>query len=134
MSEGNGYATADQLFGSAFKRRYADHVQMFNGSSYKFRLQNLHDGEKGEFDADALNNKGRFKRSSVSTANARIVVMGCVDGDGQRIFSNADVSRIQGYDSAEVEKLAAAIRLHCGWEEAPEKNSDTTDDADLLTS
>lgn len=134
MSEGNGYATKADLFGGAFVRRFTDHVQAFNGAERKFRLQTLNDAEKGHFDADAVNGKGKFKRESIATANARIVALCCVDGEGNRIFSNADVATIQAYDSAEVEELSAACRVHCGWEDEPEKNSDTTDDDDSLLS
>jgi hypothetical protein len=133
MSEGNGYATKDDLFADVWQRSYVDHEQIFNGVKRRFRLQNLHDGEKGQFDSDAVNGKGKFKRQSIATANARIIQLCWVNGDGQRQLSNADVSRLQQYDSAEVEELASACRLHCGWVEEPEKNSDMTDDDDSPT-
>lgn len=134
MSESNGYAKKEDLFASPFRRDYADHEQTFNGAVRKFRIQTLNDAEKGEHDGEAVNSKGRFRRESVATANARLIALCCVDGDGQRIFSRSDVATLQQYDSAEVEQLAAACRRHCGWEEEPEKNLAATDDDDSLSS
>lgn len=130
MSVENGYATRESLFASPFERRFADHEQLFNGQPCKFQLQNLNDAEKGDFDSDAVNSKGKFKRQSIATANARVIVLGCAKPK----FSNADVAILQGYDSGEIEELAEAIRKHCGWEDEPEKNSDTIDDDDSHSS
>ena len=126
MSEGNGYATRDALFAKPFERRLAEHEQSFNGSICKFEYSNLNDAEKGEFDSDAVNSKGKFKRQSIATANVRLIVL----ANTKPKFSHADIATLQTYDSAEIEEWASKIRQHCGWEDAPEKNSDTTDDDD----
>jgi hypothetical protein len=125
MSETNGYATLDGLFQSA-ARRETD----FEGRLGKFRIQSLTDLEKSRLDALAINSKGKFNRHAAITANARLIVACCVLPK----FTESHIAKIQELDAAGVEELAAACRDHCGFNEEPEKNYDTTDSVDSPTS
>ena len=125
MSETNGYVKRDALFAVA-DRRYTD-VEI-DGLG-KFKIQTLNDLEKSEYDAQAINKRGAFNRRAAVSANARLIVLCSVEPQ----FSADDVRRIQSLDAGAVEKLATACRVHCGFAEEPEKNSDTTDADDSPT-
>jgi hypothetical protein len=116
----SGYATRDGLFSTGADRRLKDVSHEKFGT---FQIQSVTDLEKSRFDAAAVNSKGRLNRIAAINANARMIVMGCV----QPKFSMDDVPQIQGLDAGLVEWLAKEIRSHCGFDEEPEKNSETTD-------
>jgi hypothetical protein len=122
----SGYATRDGLFATGADRRLKDVSHEKFGT---FQIQSVTDLEKSRFDAAAVNSKGRLNRIAAINANARMIVMGCV----QPKFSMDDVPQIQGLDAGLVEWLAKEIRSHCGFDEEPEKNSETTD-SDALPS
>lgn len=117
MSESNGYATPESLFGRPVVRRYRDETIEGLG---KFRLRSLTDREKSTYDAAAINKEGKFNRHAAIDANARLVQLCCVDADGNLAFSKSQVSDLQGLDSGLMSKLADACREHCGFEDAEE--------------
>ena len=123
MSEGNGFATREMLFGSPPVRRYCEVA--IDGLG-KFRIRSLNDKEKSGYNAEAINKDGKFNRHAAISANARLVALCCVDGDGNRVFTADDVPKLQELDSGLVEELAEACRKHCGFGETEDavKNSD----------
>lgn len=117
MSEKNGYATRDELFGQPLKRRLAD-VEV-NGR--KFRLQSLNDRELSHLNASVYDEDGEVSPEQAAMLNARWIVACCVDSDGQPLFSESDVSSIQDLDGGFVQTLGAKCREHVHAEE-PAKN------------
>lgn len=117
MSETNGYATPDLLFGSPVKRRFAD-VQV-EGLG-KFRIRSLTDLEKSSYDAAAINKDGKFNRMAAVSANARICVLCCVDGEGNPIFCDEHIGKLQELDAGALGELADECRRHCGFVEIDE--------------
>jgi hypothetical protein len=119
MSESNGYATREGLF-SKTQRRFKDIDHPEYG---KHEIQSLNDLEKSSFDAAAVNSKGKLNRIAAINSNARLIVIGC----SKPKFTRDDVPQIQQLDAGYTEWLAKEIRQHCGFDEEPEKNSETTD-------
>lgn len=115
MSESNGYATPEALFGAPCKRRFAD-VEI-EGLG-KFRIRSLSDKDKSTYDAAAINKEGKFNRNAAISANARLVQLCCVDADGNQMFSVNQVPQLQELDAGALGELADACREHCGFTEA----------------
>lgn len=117
MSEHNGYATRDALFGQPLKRRLAD-VEV---KGQKFRLQSLNDRELSHLNASVYGEDGDVDAAQAAMLNARWIVACCVDADGQPMFAESDVTQIQELDGGFVLALGAACREHVHDEE-PAKN------------
>jgi hypothetical protein len=104
MSEGNGYATAAALFGRPSERRFKD-VEV---DGHKFRLRSLLASESNPWAVQSQTSKGMV------TAGARLIVLCCVNADGQCIFSKLDVVKLLDMDAAFVAKLAKECQAHSG--------------------
>lgn len=104
MSEANGYATRDALFGQPAVRRFKD-VEV---DGHKFRLRSLTAGESNPWAVKSQDRKGMV------TAGARLIALCCVNADGQRIFGDTDVAKLLELDAAFLSKLAKECQLHAG--------------------
>ena len=104
MSEGNGYATPDTLFGKPPERRYKD-VEV---DGHKFRLRSLLACESNPWAVKSQTQKGMV------TAGARLIVLCAVNADGQRIFSDTHVTKLLDMDASFVAKLAKECQDHAG--------------------
>ena len=108
--ETNGYMSAADLF-KPMKRNFKDVcIEGFG----KFRLRDLNAAEAAEFGAERFTKTGDVNRSSMITANARIIVLCCVDEEGNPVFSRDDVHRIQELPAGKVAQLAEACLDHVG--------------------
>lgn len=116
MSETNGYAKPAELFVPQ-KRNYADvAIEGFG----KFRLRDLTAEEAAAYSADRITKQGEIRRGGLITANARIIVLCCVDAEGNLIFSRDDIPRLQELNAGKVAALAEACLQHSGLGEEEE--------------
>jgi hypothetical protein len=104
MSEGNGYATADQLFGSRPERRYKD----VTVDGHKFRLRSLLARESNPWAVKSQTDRG------AASAGARLIVLCCVNASNDCIFDSKDVANLLDMDAAFVAKLAKECQSHAG--------------------
>lgn len=121
MSETNGYATREAIFARPRQRRFKD-VEI---DGDKYRIRSLTANESNQWAVKSQTPKG------LVTAGPRLIVLCAVNSDGQRIFSDTDVSQWLEMDSSYVTKLAAECQEHAGIVnedklEDAEKNSDET--------
>ena len=111
MTMTNKYATRDQVFASPVNRRFA--IEDADGFG-KVRIRSLTAREKTRYDAAAVNSKGGMSTKGLLTANARLIVLCIVDGDGNQLFTDADIDKLLDKDAGEIERLATTCGKHCG--------------------
>lgn len=114
MSESNGYATRESLFAVPPARRFKD-VECSLG---KFRLRSLNDLEFCTYRSASVGKNGKVDTLATVTANARLVVLCCVDADGNCLFTSSDVPALQMLDAGQLAELADACVDHCALEQA----------------
>ena len=119
MTKSNGYVKRDELFANPPGRRFADETVEGFG---KVRIRSLTAREKTKYDSAAINSKGGINTKSLLTANARLIVACVVDGEGNPVFSEADIDKLQDMDAGVIEELASRCGKHCGITEDTEKN------------
>jgi hypothetical protein len=123
MSEENGLATVEQIraIGGRAIRRYKT-LDPLPVNGLRLRIQSLSELEMARHDADALSyNRGGVKRSAIENANGRLFVRCLVDGDGNRLFADQDISIFADWDSADTRVLYDAIAEHCGIRQTSEE-------------
>ncbi len=129
MSEGNGFITRDALLGVA-KRRYAT-VEV-DGLG-KVRIRSLTELERSRIEASLRDKKGNLSGNRMIDLKCRMIVETLVDGDGNLLFTNADIERIRQQDSKVTNTLTDAIQAHVGFTDEDmedlEKNCEPTADA-----
>ena len=118
MSE-NGYVSRKDLFAEPPKRRYVDATVTGIG---KVRLRSLTAADKAKYDSAALDSKGRVNTKALLTANSRLIILCVADTEGNPLFADGDIDRLQSMDSGVIERLAEECGRHCGITEEPEKN------------
>jgi len=104
MSESNGYATAEELFATPFKRRFSD----AEVCGKKFRLRSWSAEEAQKFISD--------NEKKPRTVNERLIVGVVCDGEGNSIFGREHVARLCELDAAFVAQLAKLCLEHVGLE------------------
>ncbi len=107
--ESNGYINPAELF----KPIARDYVDVEIEELGKFRIRTITAGEAAEYAADRLTKNGELRRSGIVSSNARIIVLCCVNENGDRIFSRDDVHKLQELPAGPVAKLAIACLEHC---------------------
>lgn len=120
MSESNGYATIE-TFDAIAARRHGDAIVPHVG---KVRLQSITAAELMGGDDD---------ETSTESA-ARLIQLCVINGDGHRLFCEADIQTILGWDAGVMMPLARACEKHCGLsgdDEETLKNSEATTGDDL---
>ena len=115
--ESNGYVKPDELF-KPMVRRFEDVTITGLG---KFRLRTLTAGEAAQYAAKRISRDGGMSHQGMLTSNARIIVLCCVDHEGNQIFSDDDILRIQQLPAGQVATLAAECLQHCGMADAEEE-------------
>ena len=105
MSETNGYANPAELF-TPQKRNYAD---IDIDGLGKFRLRDLNAEEAAGYAADRFTKQGELRRAGLITANARIIVLCCVDNEGNLLFNRDDVPRLQELPAGRVAVTVSAV-------------------------
>lgn len=66
--------------------------------------------ERDEFEQSLFSIHGQSANLTLSNARARLVVLGCVDEEGNKVFSQADVSALGSKNAMVLDRLADAIR------------------------
>lgn len=104
--------TRDELLGIT-ARRYRD-VTIGN---LHFRIRNLTDGEKSDFEAAVLNSEGKFSLAKIKRQRRRLIVACLVDAEGQPLLQPGDEALLERVDGAVTSRLYDECRVHCGFED-----------------
>lgn len=131
MSEGNGFASRDQIL-QPLKRRFAV-VDVPEWG--RFRIRSLTELERSRFEASIRDKKGQVSANKLIDLKCRLIVLCVVDGEGNPLLTNSDIDVLRNQDAKATNALVDAIQTHCGITEADmedlEKNSDVTPAASL---
>lgn len=111
MSETNGYATPELLFNQPVKRRFKD-VEIHG---HKFRLKSLNSTEAAKFARESESRNGSM------SVNSRLIVLMCVDVDGNAMFTTEHIRQWQEQDARFVAALARECIEHAGLTEFDEE-------------
>ena len=113
MSEGNELATAEQLMATTGRRRYRELT--LPTSDLRVRIRSLTERELSRYQSVTIASSGTgLKRSKLEDASRRLIVLCLVDGDGNQIFTDADVPRLADWDAADTSYLYDEGAKHCG--------------------
>ena len=114
MSEGNGYATRDQLLAPA-KRRFKDVELPIKG--LKVRIRSLMEHESEAFTAEMFRN-GKMNKDKAVSSYRRLILLCVCDGESdQPLFSPGDFEALNSWDGADINHLGKECELHCGFVE-----------------
>lgn len=101
------------------------------------RIQSVSERERSQFEQDTLDRNGRVTKRGMMTVKPRLIIMCAVDGDGQKIFTSADIEGLMELDSITSNLIADACQKLCGITETDledlEKNSETHPEDDSPT-
>ncbi len=114
MTTTNNFATKDQLLAAANGRRRFREVAL-PVSGLTLRVRSLTEGEVSAYFAHvatAKSDAGRGKR--IENATRRLFALCLVDGDGNRLLSDADSESMAGLDAADSQVLYDACATHAG--------------------
>lgn len=89
-------------------RRYVE-VDTLMG---RVRLRSLTDREKCQIDSVLVDGSGKYRKDQVLTHNARLIAAMVVDEDGNRVFSDSDVPKIQDLESGMVGQVVKECLAH----------------------
>lgn len=87
---------------AANKRRFKE-VELPGGLTV--RIRSLSERERAAFDTSVLAKKGGLDRDKLNDARQRLIVLCAVDGNGNLLFSEADLPAIQDLDAAVTQAL-----------------------------
>lgn len=104
--------TREQLLGLTARRYDTVHV-----GGFEFRIRNLSEDEKSEFEASVLNSKGDYSLAKVKRQRRRLIVLCLVDDAGDQLLRPGDELHLGPIDGAVTHQLYDACRKHCGFEE-----------------
>ncbi len=134
-SEADFVTNAAELFAAAFQRRFTV-VGPLPISRKKFRLQSLSEGELSSYQSVAVGKDG-FKPARMEDANRRLIARCVVDGDGNRLMTDAQAVKLAEWDAADTTYLYEACARHVGLKRDEiddlAKNSEPTTVGDLPT-
>lgn len=109
-AESNGFCKPEDLF-KPLKRRYTE-VQV-DGLG-KFRLRSLTAGEFQAWAVGKNTSSGGYSRMGAINANVKLIIMCCVDADGDLIFTKEHIQQLQELPVGPVAELFTACLEHCG--------------------
>ncbi len=105
------FASRDDFF-AATKRRFKP-VTLPSGLGT--RIRSLTAGEWADLDMGNVNKtKGGINPAGMRTSDFRLIAAAVVDGDGNPIFSAADIPQLELMDAADSIALARDIKEHTG--------------------
>jgi len=108
-----------EQFAEFGKRRYVE-VELPQG---KVRLQSLTEMERGDFNAEMLDDEGKVDKESTKAGTAKLLVRMIVDEQGILVFHANEWPVIAAWDSLITEQLGDAARKHIGFDRDNEKKS-----------
>lgn len=83
------------------------------------RVRGLTGTERDRYEASLLQErKGGGYKQNLRNARTRLVVLGCVDEQGRRLFNDGDIEALAARSAAALERVFAAIREMSGMTEA----------------
>ena len=114
MSESNGsVANRESIFsGAAVNRRYAVVSVPILG---RVRIQSLTELERSTYEASRLDDSGQWDRKSGSAAKVKLIILCCVDDEGNCLFIDSDAAKLQQLDSLVTDRIFDRCLAHCGF-------------------
>lgn len=83
------------------------------------RVRGLTGTERDRYESSLLQErKGGGYKQNLRNARTRLVVLGCVDDQGRRLFNDGDIEALAARSAAALERVFAAIREMSGMTEA----------------
>lgn len=73
-------------------------------------VQGLTGAQRDQFEGESVVQKGKHRATNFANMRARLVVLGVIDDDGQRIFQDADKDAVGQMPAADVDVMFDAIR------------------------
>lgn len=129
MTASNGFMTREHFL-AARKRRFKE-VELPGFG--KCRIRSMTEFEWSALDMKNIDKqKGGLNWNAYRYSDARLIAFCVVDGDGEPVFSDADLDVIMGFDTSIIVPLRKEILEHCGLRgtvEESEKNLSGTGDA-----
>jgi hypothetical protein len=126
MSEGNGFVTRENALQQA-KRRFAV-VEIPDWG--KFRLRSLTELERSRFENSMRDKRGQVSSGRLVDMKFRMIVLGCVDAEGNQLFRDSDIGELKNQDSKNTNALVEEIQKHWGMSDTDvedlEKNYEPT--------
>src|SRR5581483_11113292 len=111
MTTSNGFLGRDGFF-AASARRFKE-VALPDGN--KARIRSLTAGEWAGIDSRNVDmKKGGINPTGLRNSDLRLIVASVVDGEGNPIFTDADVPKLGTIDAAVTITLTRAIKEHSG--------------------
>ena len=104
------FATADDLFGQPFKRRYT--TCTLPVLDKVCRLRSLSEREFEEYQAGQLDRKGAISRDKFVAAQRQLLTMMLVDGAGNLLLSDSE--KLKELDRADFEALCSTANALLG--------------------
>lgn len=132
MAEGNGYASRDEL-DAPFKRRFEDVWLPVKG--VKVRIRSLNELEYSGYQAKLMQQtQGKNPTAALARARRMQVIQHLVDGNGERLYQDAEIDRLRTWDAADISAVQEGVSNITNVDkddlEALVKNSSGTTDAD----
>jgi hypothetical protein len=114
VSETNGQIANRESFfsGAACQRRYTTVNVPILGA---VRIQSLTELERSTYEASRLDDSGQWDRESGAAAKVKLIVLCCVDSEGNRLFIESDEPKLQQIDSLVSDRLFDRCMSHCGF-------------------
>lgn len=73
-------------------------------------LQGLTGQQRDKFEGDSVQQKGRNRTTNYENMRARLVVLGVIDDDGARVFTDADVPAVGNLPAADLDVMFDGVR------------------------
>lgn len=110
-------ATARDALLARNKRRYLTskiNVGTTEAPAYH-RWQSLSELEKSDFEQKAKNKDGTPNKWARQNLRIRAIVIGAVNDEGHRIYTDADIPAMQQLDGLVIQALSDEAMIHIGW-------------------
>jgi hypothetical protein len=123
--------TREQLLGLTSRRYKTVPI-----AGLKFRIRNLSEAEKSDFEASVLNSEAKYSLSKIRQQRRRLICLCLVNDHNEPLLKPEDSEQLKAIDGLVTSKLYDECREHCGFEENDleelVKNSDAIHAADSL--
>ena len=111
MSESNGYAKANDIFGKCGVRQYTD----VETHGMKFRLRTIDAAEHETYVRETRSEGGEY------TSAVRLIVLCVVGADDKPMFAPEDFPRLRELEASFIQDLAELCLQHSGLETGEKK-------------
>lgn len=73
-------------------------------------VQGLTGAQRDQFEGDSVVQRGKHRSTNFANMRARLVVLGVIHDDGQRVFTDSDAAAVGNLPAADIDVMFDAIR------------------------